>query len=122
MHRLWRLFSCPLGGALAVACVLVSLATHPADGRAGGVALHESSARRAATAAPAPGPMLRTVQLPAAPSDMLVDERTQRVFVICGPGLSGSMTSGSARSMVVLDAATGRLLRTISLGAHVVLG
>src|SRR4051794_40482660 len=114
MHRLWRFFSCPLGGTLAVACVLAGLATHPTEGRAGWVASHESSAPRTVTAVPAPGPVLRTVQLPAPPTNVLVDERTRRVFVL--------MVSGAAPRLAVLDATTGRLLRTVSLGPPLYLG
>jgi len=64
-------------------------------------------------------PLLRTVPLGGDPSAIAVDIRHRRVFVVNqGNFTTGNGVVSGRGSVSVLDAATGRLLRTVSLGTN----
>jgi YVTN family beta-propeller protein len=62
------------------------------------------------------GALLRTVAIGPNPRAMAIDERTGRVFVaLAGPTSPGSVFM-SASSVRVLDARSGSILRTVTIG------
>jgi len=63
------------------------------------------------------GRVLSTAPVGCGARTLTVDEQTGRVFVLnAGPTASGALGSNGAASVSVLDAATGRVLRTTAVG------